>query len=586
MKIIDRIKSTIVSIKSSVKRFPITLIISTILAFCLIYLQESRIAGSSKETLEKISLVLGLAIPLSLCIKLIIEKFFKDNINIALLIHLIGAGLLVLYYFFFIPDYDLIAGSRYLVTMIFLILSFLYIPRIKNDDNYEYYIMNIYYNFALTFIYSFVLYLGVSAIFLTIDGLFDVNIKVQFYYYMFLIVSLIFAISLFTSKIPEIEEEFNDIEYTRSLKILILYIVIPLISIYTAILYVYFGKIIVTMDWPRGLVSHLVLWYSTISVGIIFLVTPILEENKLAKNFKIWFPKIVLPILLMMFIAIWKRVSQYGITENRYYLIVLGLWVTGIMLYFSLKKPLKNIIIPITLSIVMINSVFGPLSSFAISKASQNKRLEKILNANNMIASGEIIPNESISSEDKKEINNIISYFHNNHGLGAIKSLPRDVTINKIETLTGFKYEAYNPYIYNEGIYFNYSINQSESILDIRGYDYYISMNSWDRLGKQIDGLKLKYDNNKNILIILEKDMIIKEIDIIEMIQDIHDKKIGQDQEKFNMKQEDMTYEVTISRDNLEDTRIKILFTNVYGKVNNDDKLIIDGIDFILLIKK
>lgn len=588
MRFVDRINSTIVNMRSSVKRFPITLMISTILALSLIYLQESKLVGSSRETLEKINLVLGLGIPLSLCIKLLTERFFKINKNISYFLHIIGAGLLVLYYFVFIPDYNLVAGSRYFVTMIFLVLAFLFIPRINNDDNYEYYIMEMYYNFALTFIYSLVLYLGIAAIFLTIDGLFDVNIKGQFYYYMFLIVSLIFGVSLFTSKIPKVEERFGGIEYTKSLKVLILYIVIPLISIYTAILYVYFGKIIVTMDWPRGLVSHLVLWYSTISVGIIFLITPILEDNKLAKSFKIWFPKVVLPILLMMFIAIWKRVDQYGITENRYYLIVLGLWVTGVMLYFSLKKPLKNIVIPITLSIIILNSVFGPLSSFAISKGSQNKRLEKILNANNMIENGQIVPNESVSSEDKKEINNIITYFNNKHELKFIKSLPRDVSINEISSLTGFKYEAYYQNMYNDNIYFNYGVNNTEAIIDIKDYDYYLNMNSWDEDEKDVDGLKLKYDRNKNILIFMEGNNVTEEIDMLKFIGDIHDnqKNIDKEQEKFNIKQEDMTYEFAILGENMEDIKIKLLFTSVNGRINNDDELLIDGTDFIVLIKK
>lgn len=588
MKFIDKINSTIVNMKSSVKRFPITLIISTILTLSLIYLQESKLVGSSRETLEKINLVLGLGIPLSLCIKLLTERFFKINKNISYILHGIGAGLLVLYYYFFIPDYDVVAGSRYLVTMVSLILAFLFIPRINNDYDYEYYIMVIYYNFALTFIYSFVLYLGVSAIFLTIDGLFDVNIKYQFYYYMFLIVSLIFAISLFTSKIPEIDERFKDVGYTKSLKVLILYIIIPLVSIYTAILYVYFGKIIVTMDWPRGLVSHLVLWYSTIAVGIIFLLTPILEENKLAKTFKIWFPKIVLPILLMMFIAIWKRVNQYGITENRYYLIVLGLWVSGIMLYFSLKKPLKNIIIPITLSIVMVNSVFGPLSSFSVSKRSQNSRLEEILNRNNMMKNGQIIPGESVSTEDKKEINNIISYFNNNHELKGIKSLPEDVRISEIDGLTGFKYESYYGNIYDGNSYFNYGLNDMETILDIKDYDYYLNMNSWDENEKDIDGLIVSFDRNKNSLIILQDTKIIKTVELTEFVEDIHDKQKGlsQEQEKYNMKQEDLTYEVDIARSYGQDIKIKLIFRNINGNINNEGKLSINGIDFILLIKK
>ena len=86
----------------------------------------------------------------------------------------------------------------------------------------------------------------------------------------------------------------------------------------------------------------------------------------------------------MMFVSMGIRINAYGITENRYFAFVVRIWVLGIMIYFSLKKRLTNIVIPISLSIVIFLSIFGPLSSFSVSKFSQNNRLKNILERNEM----------------------------------------------------------------------------------------------------------------------------------------------------------------------------------------------------------
>ena len=584
MKITNRIKFTLISIKRSIKRFPITVGISTVLAILLIYLNESILTGDSREMLEKINLILGLGIPLSLCIGLFIERFLQKHKSRAILLYLIGIGLLVLYYFVFLETNGMVPISRYVGTMIFLILAFFYIPRLKKKDKYEYYVMDVFSGLSLTFIYSFVLFIGIVAIIFTIDQLFDVNIDEKIYYYMFLIVFFVFAVSLFLSKLPPIDEKYQETVYTKSLNVLLLYIVIPLITIYTGILYVYFAKILITMEWPRGLVSHLVLWYSTISVGVIFLITPILEENKVAKLFKIWFPKIILPVLFMMFMSIYKRVDQYGITENRYYGIVLGLWVFGIMLYFSLKKPLTNIIIPISLSIVILNSVFGPISSFAIAKSSQNKRLKDILVRNNMLISGEIIKNEEISDEDKKEISNIINYFNSAHKLIDIKALPEDFELEKMENVFGFKYEPYYNTPYGMGKHFYFGTNLAEDVIDIAGYDYYMTFNSWDQTKKEVGELTIEYSRFNHVLTISKDETIILEQDIMNIIEDIYSKqqaKLVVEKEMLNYN--DMSYKVTVPTD-LGNIDIRFIFTNVNGRVEENEKVILEGTEFILLI--
>jgi len=109
MGILERVKSTVLSIRKSLKRFPLTILISSLLAFLLIYLIESQLSGDIKETVEKIALVLGLGIPLSLCISLLIEKFNRKNSSYSLLLFVAGGLFLIVYYNFFLDNKSLVS---------------------------------------------------------------------------------------------------------------------------------------------------------------------------------------------------------------------------------------------------------------------------------------------------------------------------------------------------------------------------------------------------------------------------------------------------------------------------------------------
>ena len=64
----------------------------------------------------------------------------------------------------------------------------------------------------------------------------------------------------------------------------------------------------------------------------------------------------------MMFVAMGIRVSAYGITENRYFVLAAGLWVTGSMLYLIFAKRPRNVFLPASLALVVVLSVYGPWS--------------------------------------------------------------------------------------------------------------------------------------------------------------------------------------------------------------------------------
>lgn len=585
MKFRESIKSTLYSMRNSIKRFPITVFISILFVIVQIYINEQGYQNNEdiREFHNKISMIIGLGIPLSLCIGYINEIFLKKEKLIGIISYIIGSIILVLYYVFFLKDINNLSIIRYAGTMIFLLLAFFYIPRLKSKEGYEFYVMDVNTSFAVTFIYSFVLYFGLAAILFTIDKLFDANIDSKYYFYMFLIVAFVFGVSLFISKLDPVDKKYEDYDYSSAWKILLVYIIIPLITAYTIILYVYSAKIIITWVWPRGLVSNLVLWYSTLSVFIIFSITPILEENKIAKIFKTWFPKVVLPILLMMFMSMYQRTEQYGITENRYYIIVLGLWVTGIMIYFSLRKPLRNIVIPITLSLIVLNSVYGPLSAVNISNNSQNKRLDKLLVANGLLVDGKLVKNPTITSEGQREISNVIEHFSSENSLNDIKVFPDDFKTNQLENLLGFSYkpDIYGGYLNDE--YFSYYLDPNEIAIDIQDYDYYVRVATWSNAATKIDNMELAYDNTNKILILSEGEKTLFQEDINTLAIEIHNKlKVNRESNKEGAKLEDMIIEKDYNT-----VRIKIIFNNISGKQpygSEDIKL--DGTEFIILIDK
>jgi len=80
-----------------------------------------------------------------------------------------------------------------------------------------------------------------------------------------------------------IGQTFYVSSYPRLLKALLIYIVLPIIIVYTAILYAYFARIIITWQWPAGIVAQLVLWYAVMSAIVLFMISPISDDNRWVK---------------------------------------------------------------------------------------------------------------------------------------------------------------------------------------------------------------------------------------------------------------------------------------------------------------
>lgn len=474
-KIATLLKTLMTKLSSSLKRFPGTIALAVSVVSVLIYVNHmhSELSNETLETLQRTAMILALGIPVSLCIKTLFERMPAQNMLPRVLAYIGAAAGLVFYYLYLLQDFEMVTVTRYIALSFALYLAFTFIPYFYRRENYELYVIKLFTSFFITFLYSAVLFLGLAAMLFTVDTLFVLKLSEKLYFDIWLIAAGVFAPTYFLADIPQHREEVPPEYYPRVLKALLLYIVMPLIIAYSTILYVYFAKIIITRQWPDGMVSHLVLWYSFISILVLFFVYQLRRSNKWVGVFVSYFPKLVIPLLAMMFVSMGIRIKAYGVTENRYFVLAAGLWVTVGFIYHILRKDVRNIFLPVSLALVAVLAVTGPWSAYNVSRLSQNSRFERILEKYQMIDNGGIVKAAGdLADEDKREISAIIRYFNSYHSLDDLKYLPEGFTVENMEEIFGFEYD-YSRWPSDEREYFYYHVSVNQNLLDIEDFDYF-----------------------------------------------------------------------------------------------------------------
>lgn len=474
------------------RRFPFVLFIAIIGSFAAMLLIES---DWSDETyyLENLfhTALLGLSLMLSLTL-------FSEQRNIQgqkkLLIN-IGGLLLLVGYFFYLPAGEL--TEKHVIRAILLGIGFhllvAFAPFIRKGhlNGFWHYNKYLFMQILTAVLYSGVLYSGLALAILAVDQLFNADISGEIYGHLFIFLAGIFNTWFFLSNVPADYKALDeDDDYPRGLKIFTQYVLIPLVTIYLVILYVYSLKILFLWELPEGWVSYLVLGFSIAGIFSLLLVYPILDsaENKWVRIYGKWFYWALFPLILLLFVAIGVRIADYGITENRYFVLVLALWLLGISIYMLATQQRNIKIIPVSLFIIAILSSFGPWSAFFISKQSQLMRLENYLEKHEMLKNGFVQPkNQDIPTEDEQEMAAITDYLVNKHGYQSLQSIFAQDLDSLLGDTSRYQHEEIllaqmniSHYVdpnYSSS-YFQLRASQNyEKALVIRGYDYLLDLN-------------------------------------------------------------------------------------------------------------
>jgi hypothetical protein len=284
-------------------------------------------------------------------------------------------------------------------------------------------------------VFSLTLYAGLAIAIASVDQLFGVDVPEKRYGELALFILGIFATWFFLADVPK---DLNALEtrtgYPRALRVFGQYILSPMLIVYFVILYAYVAKITIEWSWPKGMVSGTIFGFASIGICAYLLLYPIRDKSEYSwiKVAARWFWIVMIPMIVVLQLAIWRRVSEYGITENRYFGLGLGVWLAAMVVYFLASKT-KNIkVIPASICVLALLTSFGPWGVFNVSEKSQVGRLEELLTENQLLIDGKVHQAQGqISSADAGQISSIVRYLHEAHGYEQIQpwfnqSLRRD----------------------------------------------------------------------------------------------------------------------------------------------------------------
>lgn len=573
------------SIKNTFKRFPFTIISAILATIFLILSTFDEYAEAYNNKMLSLGLVFVFGIFLYAFIKLFNEglrnyydlKNLKNNNLFKILSYVITLPILYGVYELVYHENKVLAfydnNFIYFTLIAALVVGTSFVGKFNYHKDFVVYVAKILRAFIISNIYSFIVFVGISGIIFALNSLFKFNFESTVYLRVAIFSFILFNVVTFFSDFPKVRDSFIDYKYPKAFRILLVYIITPIVIIYTAILLAYFVKILVLWQIPNNLIVNLVIWFASFSIVYLFFLSRV-ETITFINKFKIVFPFTLFPLLGMMFFAIYLRIKEYGMTENRYIVIAVGLWIFLSLIYYIFYRENSNISIPIFLSVIILITGIGPASATSLSIRSQNARFEKLLRDNKMIAGEEIKPNINIESDAKSQIVDIVSYMVRTDRVDKLSYMPKDFKLSEdsFTKLFGFsniiESKNYLGYSYTDNLHTDSELGFD---IDIEGYKHLIYVYSLDDV---VSSGNYKFEKDKKEIKIYKKSKsdykIIMTIDMAKL--------------RDNLK---LLYK-TKDRIELEDLAIekdgyKVLFTNIYfGKEDNLDDAYIE---FYLLTK-
>jgi hypothetical protein len=282
----------------------------------------------------------------------------------------------------------------------------------------------LFLRFLTSVLYSTVLYAGIATAIGSINLLFNADFRSDTFFIVLILIAGLFNTCFFLAGVPaDLRGLDQDQTYPKGLKIFTQYVLIPLATIYVVILLAYEIKIALQWNLPKGSVSSLILGYAVFGLLSILLVFPIKdeEENKWIKSYARSFYFLMLPLLILLFLAVGTRIFKYGITEFRYFLILLSCWLLFITIYFLASRRQNIKVIPISLCLLTLTSIYGPQSAFSVSMYSQRAILLDLLKDHKGIKDGKIIPLKRVSPKDARRIVATLEYLSDQYGMEVLQ---------------------------------------------------------------------------------------------------------------------------------------------------------------------
>jgi hypothetical protein len=476
----NKISLILSKVKTLLFNYPLVLMMSLATVIVIVYGIETEPKNEEAYLLLRLGITFALGISSQFALKMLAQR-----IKNGLIWQLTGI-LFLLGFFFVLPseekNFSEVYGFIIVPTFILshLLVAFISFTKKENEEQHFWqYNKNLFINLFLTAVFTGVLTSGVELAILAIQELFNFNFEGKIYLETYAALAIFGSTSIFLlfneSGLEYLEKEGS---YPVVLKFFTQFILIPLLIIYVVILYFYCLKITINWELPRGWVSYLVLAYSIVGIFALLLVHPLHKEK--AKSWIILFNKIfyytLIPLIVLLFVAIFTRVLQYGYTEARYFVLLISVWLTSVVLYFIVNKKATIKFIPISLFVFGVFALIFPyFNAFSVSKRSQENELKQLLTENKLLVNGLIDFKAPIADSVKTDVEDKFEYLTERKDNEFIKSF-LDAKTKKLVDKDNYWYNGLFKNVKFTAVNLdNYiRIFTNKNTYDINNYNYYI----------------------------------------------------------------------------------------------------------------
>mgnify|MGYP001250198164 CR=1 FL=1 len=498
-------------LKETVTRFPLS-IICGIALFILLFCGNHEILDNDDEFIGKICAILGCGYFWFGVAQLLADRhnwsLFKQMAwaipvmaGIAALIFTTGAWAMPL--MFIMPA---------------LLLLIMVAPYLTGGDDlsFWYYNRQLWFGVIVSYAVLILFAAGLSIALAAIDKLFGVDIDWEIYLDIWMFSSLVLGAIYALSWVPKsFEFSESQCDYPPGFKFIVNWISVPMVFVYLLILYVYFVKISIEGILPIGLLAYMISGFVGAGVVTYLVSWPIRNTGspQLRIFHKIFFPALIIPVGYHFF-AIIERVMSYGVTEQRYMLLLSAMWFGFLAIAFTMAKsrvPIKAI--PATLAILLVFASFGPWGGVSLSGASQYNRLKNLLIEHKAFVDGKIVKVENaqttIPYKDRRSISSILQYLCRSDrdamikdwfdGIETWKCYAHDLTKE-----IGFKFTYYKTNAADSEYFSISAYDARNQSVDIQGYktiafDISLYPKEEDKLWKNAGGIKVHPPTNDTL---------------------------------------------------------------------------------------
>ena len=428
------------ALKSTFSRFPASVIVASLAAIISI-LAAHDIKIFTDDGMARVLLFLSNTLAFFTAARLYAEGA-GAGLRRQLAIGVFGGALL--FALAFVPEQF---SAMHIFVSAALALSMLFAPYIgrrSTEDSVWYYNYLNGLSFAIAGVSAVILCLGLCAIIGSMDYLlYDMKLSKTIYADIWIFGSAFFGPVMF---MHQISRQFDflkeECQPPKGVYFIANYIVVPLILIYMWVLYVYFLKIAVQWELPKGNLAYMVTGFGSLGAAARLAVFPMRENGtKLLQQFyKFFFFILVVPILLLA-IGLYTRISEYGVTEERYAIGICLAWMT-LLTAWNLGKPKQAHIkhVPMALATLLLLAAIGPWGAISVSTHSQVARLETLLHKAGVLHDdGKIAKTaETVPFALRKDISSTLDYIFD----GKRKAIAQWVEPFRAEMEKKFKAEG------------------------------------------------------------------------------------------------------------------------------------------------